>query len=405
MKIRSITYFCDPGWPLEDKALRQAGEFISAAQQAFESVGYEVQTTRLAIPPFPLLLPKSEPELAVQLAMKLETSAHQLGFAYASIGPALPAHPWSYCAVKQVIAASQNVFTSAFMTDGLDGVSLAAVHACGRAIYEIARLSDDGFSNLRFGALANVQPGGPFFPAAYHAGGPPTFALATEAADLAVEAFRDAQELEQARRSLIAAVERHTRKLSKTAQGLVRRYGVEVGGFDFTLAPFPQPDRSFGRAMELLGVTRVGLHGSLAAAAILTDTLDQAAYPRVGFNGLMLPVLEDSVLAQRAAEGVLTIKDLLLYAAVCGTGLDTVPLPGDISAEALSAVLLDVASLSQRLKKPLIARLMPIPGKAAGDAIDFDFPYFASSRVLAVQADSLHSGLAGDATYSLRKRS
>ena len=85
------------------------------------------------------------------------------------------------------------------------------------------------------------------------------------------------------------------------------------------------------------------------------------------FSGLMLPVLEDSVLAERAAEGTLTIKDLLLYSAVCGTGLDTVPLAGDINANQISSILMDLAALSLRLDKPLTARLMPIPGKKAGD--------------------------------------
>ena len=83
--------------------------------------------------------------------------------------------------------------------------------------------------------------------------------------------------------------------------------------------------------MERLGVPRLGEHGSLAAAAILADTMDQADFLRAGFSGLMLPVLEDATLARRAAEGSLGVKDLLLYSCVCGTGLDSVPLPGDTS--------------------------------------------------------------------------
>jgi len=104
----------------------------------------------------------------------------------------------------------------------------------------------------------------------------------------------------------------------------------------------------------------------------------------------MLPVLEDAVLAKRAAEGVLSVKDLLLYSAVCGTGLDTVPLPGDTTSEQITAVLLDLSALALRLNKPLTARLMPIPGKKAGDPTHFDFDYFANSRVLALESDGLN---------------
>jgi uncharacterized protein (UPF0210 family) len=118
----------------------------------------------------------------------------------------------------------------------------------------------------------------------------------------------------------------------------------------------------------------------------------------------MLPVLEDSRLAQRAAQGTLSIKDLLLYSAVCGAGLDTVPLPGDISAGELAGILLDVAVLAQRLDKPLTARLMPVPGKKAGDRTDFEFAYFANSRVLPVESGSLTRSLAGDEVFYIHRR-
>jgi uncharacterized protein len=129
-----------------------------------------------------------------------------------------------------------------------------------------------------------------------------------------------------------------------------------------------------------MGIPKIGLHGSLAAAAILTDAIERADFPKTGFNGFFQPVLEDSVLAARAAEGTLTVKDALLYSAVCGTGLDTIPLPGDTTSEQLVPLLLDLSALALRLDKPLTARLMPVPGKKAGDDTNFDFPFFAQSK-------------------------
>jgi hypothetical protein len=156
--------------------------------------------------------------------------------------------------------------------------------------------------------------------------------------------------------------------------------------------------------MQRLGVPGVGQPGSLAAAAFLAEALDRARFARVGFNGLFLPVLEDAVLAQQAAQGALSVKDLLLYSAVCGTGLDTVPLPGDTSVEALQALLLDVAVLSCRLNKPLTARLMPVPGKQAGDPTGFDFSFFANSRVMALEAQPLGSLFSGDESFRIQSR-
>ena len=411
MKIRSITAFVNPTLQLKVDILRQAGEFIAQARLAYEKAGYEVQTVRLALPPFPVLLRGSKltqpdrkrGEQLVELAQTLEELAAPLDFSYVSLGPALPDNLSDYALIPGALAATQNVFFAGLMTVA-GGVSLPAVRQCAQVIHRAASISPDGFTNLRFAALANVPAGSPFLPAAYHTGEAPAFALATEAADLAVEAFSGTGNLEAACSRLIEAVEWHAQKLVQEGEALAERTGFRFNGIDFSLAPFPDQARSIGEALERIGVAKVGLYGSLAAAAILATSLDRASFPRAGFSGLFMPLLEDSILAQRATEGRLTVKDLLLYSAVCGTGLDTIPLPGDTSPQALEAVLLDLAVLAQRLDKPLTARLMPIPGKAAGDPTNFDFSYFANSRVLALEVQPLRNFLAGDEVFSLQSR-
>ena len=128
-----------------------------------------------------------------------------------------------------------------------------------------------------------------------------------------------------------------------------------------------------------------GGNSTLFATAFTTRVLREAAYHKCGFNGLMFPVLEDRTMAQRSEEGLYSLDSLLLYSAVCGTGLDTVPLPGDVGTDELAAILLDVAALAVVADKPLTARLMPIPGKKAGEVTDFDFPYFANGRILDIK--------------------
>ncbi|UCC64607.1 MAG: DUF711 family protein, partial [Anaerolineae bacterium] len=311
--------------------------------------------------------------------------------------------------VPQVLAETENVFLSGVIAShrkGVpgEGISLPTIRACAEVIHRAARLDPNGFGNLYFAALANVPPHSPFFPAAYHDGEAPRFALAMEAADLAVTAFTQADTLAEARQNLIESIEWHAQKLVPVSQALSKQHDVAFGGLDFTLAPYPTEAQSLGTALERLGVPAVGGHGSLAGAAFIADALDRARYPKVGFNGLMLPLLEDSTLALRAEQGRLTLKDLLMYSAVCGTGLDTVPLPGDTSPEALAAILLDVAALAQRLAKPLTARLMPVPGKRAGERTSFDFPYFANSHVLAVEAEPLRGRWVGDEWFHLEPR-
>jgi hypothetical protein len=386
MKIRSITYFCNPGFPLDEKALQAASDFLAQAKAAYQAAGYEVQTTRLASIPFAQILGAdhlaSLPRYSEQLAQALS----DFDISYAALGPALPDLPRSYQVIPDAIASSENIFFSGLMT-GKGVLYPAAVRACAQAIVNIAPLEPNGFANLRFAALANVPAGSPFFPAAYHHSHEPAFALACEAADLAVTAFEEEKTLAAARRALTASIERHARALGEIAN--TRLWHVDFLGIDFSLAPFPDDAHSLGQAVEKMGIPQIGRHGSLAAAALLTEAVDRADFLRLGFSGFMQPVLEDSILARRAAEGILSIKDLLLYSAVCGTGLDTVPLPGNTTPEEIAPLLLDLAALALRLDKPLTARLMPIPGKRAGEATQFDFGFFANSRVMRLEAAPL----------------
>ena len=392
MKIRALTGFLDPGWPLKPKFIADLTACLNACRDGLQEAGYQVQTLRLATPPPADMTHPVSPNDRPELARNLEAECFVQGVDYAAIGPVLPHEPDGYPIIPQMLAATENVFTSGIFADPPNGLSLQAARACAQTIHEVSTISPDGFANLRFASLANVQAGTPFFPAAYHDGGTPALAIATEAADLAVEALLDARSLNAARRQLVLAIEDSASALCHVAERITAERNVRFLGIDFSLAPFPEKARSIGTALEALGIPGVGLSGTAAAASFFTDCLDRAQFPRTGFCGLFLPVLEDSALAACAAKGQLTITHLLLYSTLCGTGLDTIPLPGDVSPQALFSLLIDLGTLALRHDKPLTARLMPIPGKTAGDEIHFDFPYFADSRVMNLPAEPL-SGL------------
>jgi uncharacterized protein len=404
MKIRSITCFFDPRARGAYATIDRMGKLREAAYSLFSNSGMNVQTTRLATVPFSVMYPMDEVDSAVRMAQTLEADALEEGFDYLSIGPAMPAVPGSYDMVIPVLGATKNTFVSGLMNTAQGEVSLTSVKACARIITQAATLSPDGFANLRFGALANLGPFGPFLPGAYHQGERPAFALAMECADEAYTAVRRARSLAEARQNLLNTLEAQAVSLSSRANHLAQQFDADFRGIDFSLAPYPEEWCSLGAALEGLGLPVLGQSGSLAAAAFLADTLDRGSWMKTGFNGMMMPVLEDSVLAARAGAGSFSVHDLLMYSAVCGIGLDTIPLPGDASAEQISALLLDVAALALRLNKPLIARLMPIPGKQAGDATDFNFAYFANGRVMVLPAQPLKGLLAGDEDVSIRWR-
>jgi uncharacterized protein (UPF0210 family) len=382
MRIRSVTCFVTAGpSKAQAEAVRVAGQLAQDASHALQTAGFPVQSTRLATQPLSLL-----PGDPLELAIELWGRCADAGFAYLSMGPILADAPEADLSrleqIPDLIRATETVFASVLVGRCGQGLHLEAIQRTARIVREIAHTTDLGFGNLRLTMLANVGPHAPFFPAAYHDGGPPALAIATEAADLAVTAFSEADSLEEARARLVAAVEASAGQMVELILPLVEACGYRFPGIDFTLAPFPEEGRSIAAAVEHLGVDRVGAAGTLFVTSFLTDCLRRADYPRCGFNGLMLPVLEDSILADRSRERLFTVNDLLLWSAVCGTGLDTLPLPGSVTEQELAGILLDVAALAQRLDKPLTARLMPIPGAQAGDLTEFDFAYFANARVL-----------------------
>jgi uncharacterized protein (UPF0210 family) len=182
---------------------------------------------------------------------------------------------------------------------------------------------------------------------------------------------------------LVNALELAAAPVELVSDDLAAKSGFAFVGIDLSPAPFPTDDISIGGALENVGVDRFGGSGTLYAAAMVTRAIRRTRINRCGFSGLMLPVLEDSVLARRAAERPSSLHELLLYSAVCGTGLDTVPLPEDISHAELAGTYLDMAALSVALHgKPLTARLLPVPGARAGDLTTYTFDFFRNTRVM-----------------------
>jgi uncharacterized protein (UPF0210 family) len=169
------------------------------------------------------------------------------------------------------------------------------------------------------------------------------------------------------------AIESVSRRLEKAT-------GWKYVGLD--LSPAPLKEVSIGEAVEKFTGTKFGSSGTMTAAALITSALHAIPVKRAGYSGLMLPVLEDSLLARRWSEGVLKLDALLAYSAVCGTGLDVIPLPGDTSTDQLERIITDMASLAVKLHKPLSARLLPVAGKKAGDQTEFTDPFLVNATIM-----------------------
>jgi uncharacterized protein (UPF0210 family) len=236
----------------------------------------------------------------------------------------------------------------------------------------------NGKGSFRFAAAANIPAGTPFFPVGWHEG-PSSLAIGCESADLVRAAFTGASDVEDGRRRLAERMTAELRAVEKIATEVAKSEKLRYGGID--PSPAPLGSHSIGAALEALSGVPFGDAGTLRACAVVTEVLKNLPIQQCGYAGLMLPVLEDAVLAKRAIEGRYGLRDLLLFSSVCGTGLDVVPVPGDTSIETLANIIVDVAAQSVKLRKPLSVRLYLIPGAKVGDAVHVDDPLLTDSVV------------------------
>lgn len=356
LPLRSITVLADA----PDAA---AGSVAQMVRDRLATIGYAAQSLRLALAPAATTYSAAD-------ARAVEEQSRANGFDYVNLGPLAPA------TAVEVILGTETVFCSTLVATGGNTPDGEAIAGAAEAIIRIAHDTPQGFGNLRYCVSAQVPPGGPFFPAGYHAGGPMQVALGVETAALAQQTLAVGGP-----EALSAAIGRHALRIEAALDGIT---GAVFTGCDWSLAPHPAPERSAAAAVELLSGVPFGAWGTLSAVAAITAAIRAAQARRVGFSGVMLPVLEDATLAQRNAEGRFTLRDLLAFSAVCGTGLDMIPLPGGATVEQLTGVISEVATLATSLKKPLTARLMPVPGLRAGEPTAFTFDYFVNTPVMAL---------------------
>jgi uncharacterized protein (UPF0210 family) len=379
-KIRAITACINLDRAQYKEQVADALKMLKRAQTIFESRGYQVQTIRIATQPFPEYTKGLTTEQAVSFFKEYEALAVKEKFA-ASIGPAMlnPGDSETQADLLAEILSNTKSLNASLAVAGEDGVNWKAVGAAARVMKKLEESTLHSQGNFRFAAIAMVPPLTPFFPAAYHTGFGHQFAIALESANVVAAAFKDAPDLATAKQRLTDSLVSSTFDIERHAGRIDMDTGWTYMGID--LSPAPSGDVSIGAAIENLTTRPVGLSGTLTAAATITAAIQNVKVKQTGYTGLMLPILEDTRLAQRWSEGRISIDALLSYSAVCGTGLDTIPLPGDISAEQLSLIIGDMASLAVKWHKPLSARLLPVLGKGWGEMTEFDDPFLVNTKL------------------------
>jgi uncharacterized protein len=378
--IRAVTAFIRLDRPHYKEQIQDTLEFLRQAKAAFTKKGYDVETIRITTQPFPEYTKNLSAEQALAFLRDYDALAVKEGFD-ASIGPAMmndADDPRQADVLARTLAATKTLEASVVIA-GDDGIHWNSIPAAVGVIRYLEANTPHSQGSFNFTASALVPSGTPFYPASYFTGQGKQFALALESANVVATALGSAKSADEAETSLARSLGFHAQRIERIAQALSKETGWDYGGID--LSPAPLREISIGGAIEGFLRAPIGSSGTLTTVALITRALREIPVKHAGYSGLMLPVLEDSILAQRWSEGHLAMDSLLAYSAVCGTGLDTIPLPGDITDEQLEHILSDVASLSVKWHKPLAARLLPVAHKKPGDMTEFDDPFLVNAKI------------------------
>jgi uncharacterized protein len=362
-------------------AVERALAMLARAKRRFEGEGYEVQTTRITLPPRVAALDAAGRRAALAELHALDALCTASG-AMLGLGPVLLADraddalaAWT----AELVRSTKSTSFSSVIASPSGGVHANGVRVAAAITRAVADARPTGMGSFQYAAAANIPSGTPFFPVGWH-DGVTSLAVGLQSVAVLRAAFAGAPDREEARRRLTTRLTAELRQVERIATAAARSEGLRYGGIDSS--PAPLGDDSIGGAIEALTGAPFGEAGTLQACALITDVIKSVPVALCGYSGLMLPVLEDKVLANRAREGRYGLRDLLLFSSVCGTGLDVVPLPGDTPQATIERIILDVAAQAVKLKKALSVRLFLVPGKSVGDAVHFDDPRLFDTVVM-----------------------
>jgi uncharacterized protein len=383
-KIRAITAGVSLKDVTDTTTIKNAISFLKKTRAAYIEAGYQVQTIRIVTQNlYEYTGGKSYPQLIPFLkAIDAIATREEVNL---SIGELLARNDYNANIASwaaQLINETENTNFSIPISSSADGVYPNSIKAAAEITMAIAKRSVGGEGNFRFTASANCPAEIPFFPAAHHKG-ERSFAIGLETPNILNEVFlrsdwtNAAENLKRTLESELKPIEEIAERISKADKWIY--HGIDT-------SPAPGLKASIGAAIESLTKQPFGGPSTLRACALITGVLKNLNVKTCGYSGLMLPVIEDKVLAKRAMENRFTVQELLLFSSVSGTGLDVVPIPGNTTVEVLERIYYDVAALSLKYtNKALSARLFLIPGKVAGELVKFNSPYLTSSTVMKVE--------------------
>lgn len=369
------------------KLLRVGRDLVPTVNDVARDFGIPIINKRISVTPISLVGAAAGPGSFVPLAMVLDKVAGELGVDFIA-GFSAPVHRGATPADRALLESlpealnrTERVCSSISLASTRAGINMDAVALMGKLLLDIANQQPhlEGLPCCRLVVFCNQPEDNPFVAGAMHGPGEADVVIHVGVSGPGVvkAALQRAPQasLNELADIIKVAAFKITRLGEMAGREVARRLKIPLGIVDLSLAPTPARGDSVAEILQVMGLEYCGVHGSTAALAMLNDAVKKggamASSQVGGLSGAFIPLSEDAAMADAAAAGALTIDKLEAMTCVCSVGLDMVAVPGDTPASTLAAIIADEMAIGMINGKTTAARLIPVPGKKAGEYVNF----------------------------------
>ncbi|MDR1566482.1 MAG: PFL family protein [Treponema sp.] len=372
---------------IREKLLRVAGPLVKTGRDIEVEYGIPIINKRIALTPIALVAGSSDDDDYTSYAVTIDGVARELGIDFAGGFSALVQKGLSagdkklIASIPQALAVTERVCSSVNLASTRSGINMNAVKLMGETIKKTAEATKDreSIGCAKLVVFCNAPEDNPFMAGAFHGPGEGESCLNVGVSGpgvikAALESHKSAGFDE-----LADVIKKTAFKITRMGQlvGMeaAKRLGVPFGILDLSLAPTPAVGDSVARILEEMGLEAAGAHGTTAALAMLTDMVKKggvmASTHVGGFSGAFIPVSEDEGMIEAVRKGSISLDKLEAMTSVCSVGLDMIALPGNTPASTISAIIADEMAIGMVNQKTTAVRVIPVPGKKAGDWAEF----------------------------------
>ena len=373
------------------KIRTKAAGLVSACERLEQKFGIPIVNKRIAVSPIALIAADQSAAQLMEIAVIMDQVCEEIGVDLIGGYSALmhkgikPGDQRLLDSIPEVLAQTKRLCSSVNVASTKAGINMEAVMQLGKIIRDAAFRTKErhGFACAKLVVFANIPEDNPFMAGAYMGAGESDCAINVGVSGPGVvkqaveKAIKNDPDIDLG--SLAEVIKRTSFKVTRTGEligrEIARQLGVAFGIVDLSLAPTPKVGDSIGEILETLGLDGVGVPGSTAALAMLNDAVKKgglfASSSVGGLSGAFIPVSEDLVLSKSVERGTLSLDKLEAMTSVCSVGLDMIVIPGDTTAETISAIIADEMAIGVMNNKTTAARIIPAPGMKAGDKAVF----------------------------------